>query len=440
MPEDDVTMGGTGALETVKADPDSLPGGQLEERTNTSTPVPQIVSDIIRPNQQGTTGRYPSKHEQGMRQASSLAMGGIKQGLNALHSHGPPPTPSNTRFAVVINSSPAKAHALASSHTFPTPKMQKKAATTASSREQRVKTEPRSTAAGFTTFDEQLATTRSSPQGQQQRGRPKGWKPGMTYAEMRAVLGGSGGGEAAATRRKAATSSSAQQGGGGGEPKRRGRPPRAPEATAREHYLQQNPTYTHFCCEWVEPSGQGRKERRCPAELQNLETLRRHVYIAHEDHYFTNDGSFVCRWGRCGEKKTETDAGASAFFGVVLADQDAFDAHVEREHFRPFAWHVGDGVQNRGNEGKRQEVSAQAQGKDTGDQPLPAYLFKDGVQVTPSIRDQRLEDDQRRRERRRKLRRLLIQKDENAPDEEEYILQTLGLAQAPQRDGEGRFC
>lgn len=337
--------------------------------------------------------------------------------------------------------------------------MQKKAATAASSREQRVKPEPRSTTtAGFSSaFDEQETTARPSPQGrqqqQQQRGRPKGWKAGMAYAEMRGVPGRSSSGEATAARKKPAAS--AQQG-GGGETKRRGRPPRAPGANAREHYLQQNPTYTHFYCEWVEPaeqlaSGQWRKERRCPAELQNLETLRRHVYFAHEGDYFTSDGSFVCRWGKCGEKK-KTDADA----GVEFADQDAFDAHVEWEHLRPFAWHVGDGVQNRGIATLQQEAStqgsaqaqAQAQGQDhvldpNDDQqpPLPAYLFKDGVQVTPSIRDQRLEDDQRRRERRRKLRRLLIQKDENAPDEEEYVLQTLGLAQAKaqERDGGGRF-
>ncbi|RYO77721.1 hypothetical protein DL762_009080 [Monosporascus cannonballus] len=240
------------------------------------------------------------------------------------------------------------------------------------------------------------------------RGRPKGWKPGTPYSEARGGQPSPGGGGSEPKKKST-------PGAGAGEPKRRGRPPRAPEPTARERYLQSQPTYTRFLCEWREEQHDhehGKEApRTCPAELQNLETLRRHVYLVHGD-----ANPLVCRWNKC----------AARVPPVKFADDDAFQEHMQQEHYRSFAWHVGDGVQNKGIETLKHKLGS--------DEP-PPYLFKDGVQVTPSVRNQALEDDQRARERRRKLRQLLIQKDENAPDEEEYRLQTLGLAQVQQQDG-----
>ncbi|RYP09378.1 hypothetical protein DL764_001319 [Monosporascus ibericus] len=283
--------------------------------------------------------------------------------------------------------------------------------TASSSREQRVvKPQPQKMgdrAAAAHTFVQQRIEGQS-PQPTP-RGRPKGRKPGTAYSEARGGQPSPSGGGGSEAKKKSAP------GAGAGEPKRRGRPPRAPEPTARERYLQSQPTYTRFLCEWREEQHEhehGKEApKTCPAELQNLETLRRHVYLVHGD-----ADPLVCRWNKCAERVPP----------VELADDNAFQEHMQREHYRSFAWHVGDGVQNKGIETLKQRLDS--------DEP-PAYLFKDGVQVTPSVRNQALEDDQRARERRRKLRQLLIQKDENAPDEEEYMLQTLGLARVQQQDG-----
>jgi hypothetical protein len=218
------------------------------------------------------------------------------------------------------------------------------------------------------------------------RGRPKGWKPGMSYAEMRG---------------KDPKRKHAHRDPNGGEPKRRGRPAKGPTLTPRENYLRSNPKYIPFLCEWRDTPDQ---EGHCPAELQNMDTLRKHVYVVHGD-----AEPLVCRWAKCGTKPSLPE----------FRDEKGFEEHVESEHFRSFVWHMGDGHQNKGIKLLRDAQDSNR---------LPAYLYKDDIQVTPSVRDQKFEDELTRRERRRKLKRLLIQKDENAPDEELYLAQLLGQA------------
>ncbi|KAI0385371.1 hypothetical protein F5Y04DRAFT_184251 [Hypomontagnella monticulosa] len=216
------------------------------------------------------------------------------------------------------------------------------------------------------------------------RGRPKGWKPGMAYTD----------GKADSTKDTRPTEPKKDE---PREPKRRGRPPRAPLASARERYLQSNAEYLPFKCDWKQSTG-----KSCPAELQNMKTLRQHVFIVHGD-----EEPLVCRWGKCAAKEAP----------IQFADQAAFEQHVEKAHFRSFVWHMGEGYRNDG-------ISTLQRDADS----LPAYLFdKDGNQVTPSVADQEFEDDQQLKERKRKLKRLLIQMDENAPSEEEYRKQTLGI-------------
>ncbi|RYP35760.1 hypothetical protein DL768_010965 [Monosporascus sp. mg162] len=400
MAEHDVTMGGTGDMGLMVAHAEASSSGRSREGTKDSTPLPRIVSDIIRPVQQ-TTPMVPSQaREQGPQQASSLVMRSVGQttASQTRTTHAP----SRTRIEVLIRSPSG-----ASRHS-PTSKMKAKT-TAASSREQRVvKPQPQKMgdrdAAAHAFVQQKIEGQSPQPTP---RGRPKGRKPGTAYSEARGGQPSPGGGGGSEAKKKSGA------GAGAGEPKRRGRPPRAPEPTAREQYLQSQPTYTRFLCEWREEQHEHGKEapRTCPAELQNLETLRRHVYLVHGD-----ADPLVCRWNKC----------AARVPPVEFGDYDAFQSHMQREHYQSFAWHVGDGVQNKGIETLKQKLDS--------DEP-PAYLFKDGVQVTPSVRNQALEDDQRARERRRKLRQLLRQKDENAPDEEEYRLQTLGLAQAPRQDG-----
>ncbi|KAI1136706.1 hypothetical protein F5Y05DRAFT_390615 [Hypoxylon sp. FL0543] len=229
----------------------------------------------------------------------------------------------------------------------------------------------------------------SSPQPKK-RGRPKGWRPGMSYTD---VIDGS---RANAKPREAREPRKDQT----GEQKRRGRPPRAVLSSARELYLRSEAKYIPFLCEWKCASG-----KTCPAELQNMKTLRKHVLIVHG---LDEEPPLTCRWRKCAERDTP----------IEFAGQTEFEEHMEKEHFRSFAWHMGDGYKNDGIWTLKHDADE-----------LPSYLFdEDGNQVTPSVRDQQLEDDQQNKERRRKLKRLLFLNNENAPTEEEYTRQTLGLA------------
>ena len=130
--------------------------------------------------------------------------------------------------------------------------------------------------------------------------------------------------------------------------------------------------------------------------------------------------------------------------------------HVEKRHLIPFAWHVGDGPQNtvkttkkkksktkKGNKSdKRREEKDEKEAKNGEDgdkddgtdsesvsgedekeeeeeeEELPSYLFgPDGKQVTPSIRDQEVEDIVTWKKNRRKLKDLLMRVEANAPTE-----------------------
>ncbi|KAI1210283.1 uncharacterized protein F4807DRAFT_422760 [Annulohypoxylon truncatum] len=224
----------------------------------------------------------------------------------------------------------------------------------------------------------------TSPQPKK-RGRPRGWKPGMAYVDVKG-----GGGESAKPTEPKKTQSK--------EAKRRGRPPRTLLPSAREQYLRANAQYLPFLCEWrYSPS------RTCPAELQNMKALRKHIDLVHGE-----EEPLACRWGRCGARKNPIEFPANPWF----------DEHMEKAHFRSLVWHMGEGYQNDG-------ISALKRNSDG----LPKYLFdKDGKQVTPSVKEQQFEDDHQYKERKRKLKQLLIQQEENAPFEEEYTKQTLGIS------------
>lgn len=153
-----------------------------------------------------------------------------------------------------------------------------------------------------------------------------------------------------------------------------------------------------FGCEWhaKDPSG---GPIRCPAELQNMETLRRHVFLVHGDAH-----TLVCRWGKCSHAQP-----------VVFADEEAFRKHVEEAHFRSYVWHMGDGIQNKGISTLRQDADK-----------LPLYLFdSDGNLVTPSVKNQQFEDTKGMLERKKKLREIQRLAQENAPDESEFALPLL---------------
>lgn len=218
------------------------------------------------------------------------------------------------------------------------------------------------------------------------RGRPKGWKPGMSYAAIRGTT------SSGATPGKQFKPSSSV----GGAMKRRGRPPKQPSPPPRELYHSQSAPFLAFLCEW---SG-------CKAELHNLETLRRHVRIVHLRHQ--GAARWSCCWGECAKMN---EGGRKEF-----SSDKELENHLEERHLVPFEWHIGDGPRN--------SMSAVGSGKrKTGpdeDEGIPDYL-KDasGNQITPSIRGQAVEDYATWRTNRMKLKQLLLDRDRNLPSGDE---------------------
>ncbi|KAK4656150.1 hypothetical protein QC762_308750 [Podospora pseudocomata] len=248
--------------------------------------------------------------------------------------------------------------------------------------------------------------TDDTAQSRKQRGRPKGWRPRQAYSTST---------PGSTTSNKVKKSVGRPLGSGkAGRPsgklkpdgESRGRPGRKPAQTARDQYKKLNPKFPVFICEW----------EGCPAQLHNLETLRKHIFIVHgqpevppapsssssavagPDEKHSDDGLIVCKWAKCISSPTPRF-------------QDDFRTHVEEVHLVPFAWHCGDGPQNT-SVSPKPEVMLPA---------LPKYLFdEEGRQVTPSVADQQLETDEDKRRRVSKIAALTEKANENAPDEPEY--------------------
>ncbi|KAM4066883.1 transcription factor Zn, C2H2 [Hirsutella rhossiliensis] len=223
----------------------------------------------------------------------------------------------------------------------------------------------------------------SAPETMSSRGRPKGWKAGMSYSDMR------GNSLSGARVRHARAKAPAP-----GFAKRRGRPPKTPSPPPGEIYRRLEPQFVAFLCEWA----------GCKAELHNLDTLRRHIYVVHG--HSGGTGPRCCRWRKC----------ASAQPAREFTDSDEFREHMEEAHLVPLAWHVGDGPQNGGHDARRATGEPSGGG---GDDDIPDFL-KDaqGNQVTPSVRDQEVEDVITWRMNRRRLKELLARRDENLPDDD----------------------
>lgn len=228
------------------------------------------------------------------------------------------------------------------------------------------------------------------------RGRPKGWKPGMSYASMRGDKVPEG---VTATARRGATRQSRPDP-GFGVIKRRGRPPKQPSPPPRAVYHELNVAFIAFLCEW----------RGCKAELHNLETLRKHVEVVHVRPQWQVGGSVrgLCQWGRCGDAVKVEEGVERESFGSVTE----LRMHIGERHLVPFGWHVGDGPRNRSG-------AAAFACADATEEEIPGYL-KDvqGNQVTPSIKDQKVEDYLTWRANRQKLRELLLKREKNLPSEE----------------------
>lgn len=351
----------------------TAPDGSEDELIQNAT-VPNIMSDIHQPHL-NSSPREPLSHQSHQSHHQISIREQKVQGPPTLVS--PSPFQSRQKLAVHIRSSP-----------IPSPSHRRRGRPP-KDRSLEVQSGPETTpAASSVPSSTQNELEGSSPQ-QKKRGRPKGWRPGMSYTD--AIEGSK-----ANTKPREPREPKKDQ---TGEQKRRGRPPRALPPSARDQYLQTDAKYLPFLCEWKGSSG-----KTCPAELQNMKTLRRHVFIIHGE---DEEPPLVCLWGKCAGKNTP----------IKFPGQTEFEEHMEREHFRSFVWYMGDGYNNEGISTLKRDADG-----------LPKYLFDEsGNQVTPSIRDQVFEDDQQHKERRRKVKRLLLLSNENAPTDEEYTRQTLGL-------------
>ncbi|KAL3421428.1 C2H2 finger domain-containing protein [Phlyctema vagabunda] len=159
-------------------------------------------------------------------------------------------------------------------------------------------------------------------------------------------------------------------------PKKRGRPPKK---SMGDHDLAPSGRYISFLCEWKD----------CPAELQNLETLRAHILANHV--VLGADRKFSCAWAKC---STINEGEPRHFDGSLDLEE-----HIEHDHLQPFAWHMGDGP--RGTSlGSRSESSRRSFLED-----------ENGRQVTPSIADQEIEKGKAKENNERRL----LQKQTGSP-------------------------
>ncbi|KAJ6440773.1 transcription factor Zn, C2H2 [Purpureocillium lavendulum] len=302
----------------------------------------------------------------------------------------PQPAPAATRIAVMLPGSPAKAPPPVVSDLVPRP-----AGSLAVKKETpiplpRIPNWPAAAASAPVTAASTPVVASAVKSG---RGRPKGWKPGMSYSVMRGKAAPGASGRPRHVKVRVTGAALPPQ----GMAKRRGRPPKPPSPPPEAVYRSLKPQFADFLCEWA----------GCKAELHNLETLRRHLFAVH-------GRSEVCMWAKCAQREPRQ----------TLVSGDQFRQHVEEAHLVPFAWHMGDGPQNRvgGSLGPAGAGTGTgpADEKDADAQVLlPTYLLDaDGNQVTPSVREQEVEDLATWRSNRRKLKELLIQRNEALPDEE----------------------
>lgn len=112
------------------------------------------------------------------------------------------------------------------------------------------------------------------------------------------------------------------------QPKRIGRPPMAETLARRAQGEKEKAAriplkFIPFLCEW----------KRCKAELHNLETLRRHVYVVHTKAQLYK---LHCQWGKCSLTSNPK----------VFNELEELADHVEKEHMVLVAWHMGEGPQS----------------------------------------------------------------------------------------------
>ncbi|KFY34810.1 hypothetical protein V494_06444, partial [Pseudogymnoascus sp. VKM F-4513 (FW-928)] len=166
-------------------------------------------------------------------------------------------------------------------------------------------------------------------------------------------------------------------------PKRRGRPAKE-KAPERPLSRLSQPRYIPFLCEW----------RGCKAELMNLETLRKHVYVVHGKIISSKDfEAKPCLFAKCGKKSASNAGdveGDVEMGGVqqeeIYVDEEGFRAHMEKAHIIPIAWHLGDGPRGTTLDGNESDRTSYLNSPLTGRPITPSIAFQTVSDTLPRRR------------------------------------------------------
>ncbi|KAH7095580.1 hypothetical protein FB567DRAFT_430335 [Paraphoma chrysanthemicola] len=95
------------------------------------------------------------------------------------------------------------------------------------------------------------------------------------------------------------------------------------------------PRFQPYKCKW----------QNCIAELHNLETLKKHVFKVHQKRTLRN--MLECLWEECGKEVTNFDPNTNMRIEKhtpsSFTHEDNWREHLERSHFAPLSWELGDG-------------------------------------------------------------------------------------------------
>lgn len=137
------------------------------------------------------------------------------------------------------------------------------------------------------------------------------------------------------------------------QPKRRGRPRKSSPKMTGKTSQQSSPIHRVYKCLWED----------CPAELHNLETLRKHVN-KHGDIFKVDGGSFPCLWKGCGNatrnQVDEEDDEEPVRRPLKFGAHEIWAKHMDKRHVAEYAWKLGDGPSTRSDSDMSDYVSDSA--------------------------------------------------------------------------------
>ncbi|KAL8716838.1 MAG: hypothetical protein Q9225_005864 [Loekoesia sp. 1 TL-2023] len=133
------------------------------------------------------------------------------------------------------------------------------------------------------------------------------------------------------------------------QPRRRGRPKKSSPKTSQQSTL----IHRIYKCHW----------ENCPAELHNLETLKKHVN-KHGEKFKDEGGPFPCLWKGCGKaarsQEGYDDDEEPERQPLRYGTQDMWAKHMDRRHVAEYAWKLGDGPSIRSDSDMSDYISDSA--------------------------------------------------------------------------------